>query len=89
MLVYVSLLEHRVVVLADESGFKALGEETIASMRDQALEHLRTKEVGEAFVAAVSVAGKRLAKTLPISRDGNPNELEDHGLTFHPRPDFR
>lgn len=88
VLVYVSLFEHRVVVLADEAGFKALGAETIEMMRDKALEHLRRKEVEKAFTAAVSVAGTRLAKTLPTRRDCHANELEDHVLTFHPRPDF-
>lgn len=88
VLVYVSLFERRVVVLADEAGLDALGTETIEAMRDAALEQLRAKEVAKAFTGAVALAGPRLAKVLPARRDGNPNELEDHVLVFHPRPDL-
>lgn len=86
LLVYVSLVERRVVVLADEEVRAALGDEEISRLRDVAVAGLKRGDFVAAFVGTVEKAAPRLAEVLPADRQLNPNELPDHVLTFHPRP---
>jgi len=86
LLVYVSLFEHRVVILADRRALEALGEERIGAIRDRAVESLKEGEVVDGCIAAIEAAGEVLREAFPVGREVNENELADHVLVFHPRP---
>lgn len=85
LLVYVSLFERRVVILADEAARRALGDETIAGLRDLAVSCLKAGRFADAFVETVERAAPRLAEHLPASRTVEENELSDRLRVFHPR----
>jgi putative membrane protein len=87
LLIYVSLFERRVVILADRNARQALGDERIDELRDQAVAQLRSGQFAESFIAAIESAGHDFAEKLPGERSVNPNELDDHVLCYHPRPD--
>ncbi len=86
LLVYVSLFERRVVVLADSAAREALGDEGIEALRDTAVAHLRRGELPETFQLTVEQAGTILAEKMPAEREANPDELANRVLVFHPRP---
>ena len=86
LLIYVSLFEHRVVILADDQVREALTDQQIEALRDTAVAGLKKHEFTDTFVQTVQQAGELLAETLPADRDLNPDELPNHVLTFHPRP---
>ncbi len=86
LLIYVSLFERRVVVLADQQSRAVLTDEGIEALRDTAVARLRGHRVTEAFVETVQQAGVRLAEALPADRQLDADELSNHVLTFHPRP---
>ncbi|MBK7948344.1 MAG: hypothetical protein IPK00_06285 [Deltaproteobacteria bacterium] len=66
ILIYVSLLEHRVVVLGDEAVDRALGEgESWAAVVDRVLEGIRKGQAAEGIVRAVERCGAMLARPLP------------------------
>jgi putative membrane protein len=85
VLVYASLFERRVVVLAGKAAHDALGEEGLRRIRDAALADLRKGNTAGAFAAAVAEAARLCAYSLPPS-ERNPDELPNLVLVFHPRP---
>jgi len=86
LLVYISLRERRLVVLADEAALGVLGAEGLEGLKDNAAELLAEGRFADAFVKVVEDAGAKLAESLPASREINPDELDNHVLFFHPRP---
>lgn len=86
VLVYVSLFERRVVVLADKRTYDVLGAEGVVALRDLALERLRGGDVAGAFTAAVEAAGERLKTRLPADAAANPDEISNKVLVFPGRP---
>ena len=79
ILIYVSLLEHRVVVLGDEAVDRALGAgESWASVVDCVLEGIRGGQATEGIVRAVERCGAMLARPLP--RDLHDRDEIVHGL---------
>lgn len=84
VLIYISLFERRVIVLADEAARKALGADGIEKLRDLGVEKLRDGARDESFLAVITEATKRLAESFPPS--GSSNEVADEVLVFHPRP---
>lgn len=87
LLIYISLCERRVVILADECAAKALGEDQITTLRDGAVDRLRSAPLAEACMATITAAGKALAEHLPSDEASEENELSNHLLLFHPRPE--
>lgn len=85
VLIYVSLAERRLVVLADQGARPALPDAELEAVRDAALPLLKQGQLAEALVAAVERAANPLAASLPAERD-DVNELPDHVITYHPRP---
>ncbi len=85
VVVFLSLFERRVVVLAGKAANDALGEEGLRRIRDAALEPLKKGKVAEALVAAVAEVAQLSAYALP-PRENNPDELPNRVLVFHPRP---
>ncbi len=86
VLVYVSLFERRVVVLADRRTYDVLGAEGVDALRDIALERLRDGDVAGAFTATVEAAGERLKTRLPADVAANPDEISNKVLIFPGRP---
>lgn len=84
VLVYVSLCERRVVVLADEAAAKVVGQAGLDAARDAAVACLKEGRHEETFIAAISSIEGALAEKLP-ARDG-VNELPDAVLVFAGRP---
>jgi len=85
VLLYLSLFERRVVVLADTGAMAALGPDGIAALRDLAVERLRAGKSVETFTETITTAARRLAAALPpaaVDRDELPNAV----FVFHPRP---
>ncbi len=85
VLLYVSLFERRVVVLADRGVMDALGEPFVRELRDLALARLREGRRKETFIESLRLAAERLAPALPQA-PGNADELPTHLRVFHPRP---
>jgi putative membrane protein len=85
ILVYASLFERRVVVLAGKAAADALGEEGARRIRDAALEHMAKGRPGDAFMAAIQEAAGLVAYALP-PRERQAHELPNKVLVFHPRP---
>ncbi len=86
VLVYVSLFERRVVVLADRRTYDVLGADGVVALRDLALERLRAGDVAGAFTACVEAAGERLKTRLPAAAAANPDEISNKVLVFPGRP---
>lgn len=85
VLVYVSVFERRVVVLADTGAARVLGGDGIDALRNLATERLTRNKRLEAFSDTVGAAAERLAPALPAEAI-NPDELPDALVIFHPRP---
>jgi putative membrane protein len=85
VLVYVSLFERRVQVLADARAMEVLGQAGVDAIRDIAVARLRDGRRPETFIDAIVEAARALAPALPpepVNEDELPNPL----LVFHPRP---
>ena len=86
VLIYVSLFERRVVVLADHQALSVLGESGIEALRDTAVSHLKQGGLVDSFVETINQAATGLAEALPADSEENPDELSNRVLQFHPRP---
>lgn len=84
VLIYVSLCERRVVVLADENAAQAVGQAGLDAARDAAVSSLKDGRREETFIAAISCLSDALSLKMP-AKDA-VNELPDAVLAFHPRP---
>ena len=79
ILIYVSLLEHRVVVLGDEAIDRALApDESWKAVVDCVLDGLRTGRATDGIVRAVERCGAMLAHPLPPAQDDRDEIV--HGL---------
>ncbi|MCA9792714.1 MAG: hypothetical protein KC910_12995, partial [Candidatus Eremiobacteraeota bacterium] len=85
VLLYLSLLERRVVVLADRAAFEVLGQAGVDSLRDLAIEKLKAGERVETLTATVGRAAEMLAERFPCP-DDDVDELPNHLVVIHPRP---
>jgi putative membrane protein len=85
ILVYVSLFERKVMILADNAAMKIVGQEGIDKLRDIAVKHLKQNEREKTFTSTFMEAANMLKDKLP-SGEINPNELSNQILTYHPRP---
>ncbi|MBI1371452.1 MAG: hypothetical protein GC159_01640 [Phycisphaera sp.] len=86
LLIYVSLFERRVIILADAETNAALGEQRIAAMRDAAVESLRAGDYTGAMIGVIHTATETLREALPVDRETDTDELSNHVPTYHPRP---
>lgn len=84
LLVYISLFERRVVVLADRAALEAVGQPFLETLRDVAIEHLKKGDRGQTLLSTVQQASEKLSQELPKS--GDFDELPNHVLCFHPCP---
>jgi putative membrane protein len=85
LLIYVSLAERRVVVLADEGLLKAAGQPFLDELRDLAVSRLREGNRVEAFTDTLKAAGEKLPGFIPLQKN-DANELGNRLLVFRSRP---
>jgi uncharacterized membrane protein len=85
LLIYASLFERRVVVLAAKDAADALGEGGLRELRDLAVNRLREGRRAEMFTDAVRLVAERLREALPAA-GANPDELSNKLMILHPRP---
>lgn len=76
VLIYLSLLEHRVVVMGDRGIHEKMGDEHWGSVRDTIIDGIRRGHPAQGIRAAVENCGKALADHFPIKPD-DTNELPD------------
>ena len=77
ILIFVSLLEHRIEVMADRKIAAILPPETWAGVVEQVLTGIRNGDLSEGLVKAIDTCGAILADKFPIA-PGDKNELRDH-----------
>ncbi len=85
LLIYLSLYEHRAIVLADDGVMSKLGQQFLDDLRDTAIKKLKAGKRKESFTATIARATEKLAEALPIQQD-DTNELPDALICIHPRP---
>lgn len=85
LLIYISLHEHRLTVLADRGAAKVLGDDGLKALRDAGLWRLAQGGKGTAFEDVLKVAAGRLAEAFPHHAE-DQNELADALLFVHPFP---
>jgi putative membrane protein len=76
VLLYLSLLEHRAEIVADEAIHSRVAAEAWGEAMAALVEHVKAGRVGEGMALAVDKIGALLAECLPPTLD-NPNELPD------------
>lgn len=86
LLIYASLFERRIVILADRQVNEALGEQELERLRDVAVAHLKDGAFEQAFLDVIREAEPMLAERLPAERELNANELANHVVMYHPSP---
>jgi putative membrane protein len=86
VLIYVSLFERRVVVMADRRAREALGQEGIDALMELARSRLREGRRAATFLDTITEAATRLAPSLPPGEE-SPDELPNRLRLFHPRPE--
>lgn len=76
ILLFVSLMEHRAVVLADQAIASPLPSETWNEVIDLLLTGIRQKKAAQGFTKAIEKSGLLLATHFPI-QSGDKNEIHD------------
>lgn len=74
VLVFVSLTEHRALILADKPVMATLSQDFLNQTLTELLQHLGKRELEAGLVQTVSVLGASLAKTFPV-QPGDRNEV--------------
>jgi putative membrane protein len=79
ILIFVSLMEHQVVVLADQGISSRLPADTWSNLVHQLVASIKAKRFGEGLSTAVEECGKILQEKFPRAANDR-NELKDHIL---------
>jgi len=77
VLLYVSVAEHHVELLADAGIHARVPAGTWDQVVDKLTARVKTGQIGEGFIEAVNTVGAQLATHFPAA-GVNPNELPDH-----------
>jgi len=77
ILLFVSLMEHRAVVLADRAIAEKLGADVWQEVVDLLIEGVKRKDLADGMSTAIQRCGELLNPHFPISPD-DANELRDH-----------
>lgn len=85
LLLYVSLFEHRAVVLADAGLMEKLGQPFLDRLRDVAVTQLKARQPLATLLDTIAVAADELAAALPAKSDDS-DELPNALVLIHPRP---
>jgi putative membrane protein len=76
ILLFVSLLERRVVVLVDEAVAEKLGENHLEEIRDKVLSGIRDKNLGDGLSQGIDRIGELLAESFPAGEE-RQNEINN------------
>lgn len=76
LLIYVSLFEHRAMILADQVVLEKLGQEKLDLLCQHLTEGLHQGAATDAICSVIQTAGQQLAEVLP-RQEGAANELSD------------
>lgn len=85
VLMYVSLFEHKVIVLADDGAMKALDLSALDAICAAAVANIKAGKRAATFLEAIETLQPLLAKELPIG-EGDVDELPNRLVCIHPRP---
>lgn len=77
VLIFVSLVEHRCIILADETIAKEVVDETWEKAVQLLLEGIRSKKASEGFCKAIDFCSDILSQKFPAQRN-NEDEIENH-----------
>jgi putative membrane protein len=77
ILLFLSIMEKKAVVLADESIAKKLPPETWKQICDEMIHGIQLGKTADGLVTAIEKCGQILARHFPPTAE-NPNELKDH-----------
>ncbi len=77
ILVYVSLMEHRAVVLGDQAIAKKIAPDKWQETVDRLIKGVKEKNLSEGFCEAITLCGDILENHFPIQAN-NRNELKNH-----------
>jgi putative membrane protein len=77
VLIFISLMEHRAVVLADKAINDKVAKDTWREVCDQLIVGIKKKHLGQAICQAVLTSGEIMTPEFPIQSD-DENELRDH-----------
>ena len=83
LLLYLSLFERRVVVMADEAVRSALSDERIQQLCNLAVVEIKAGRIETVFETLMSEVEETLVEKLPCDRELDANELENHILLAH------
>ncbi len=86
VLIYLSILERRVVVIGDRGIHEKMGEQHWHAVRDRIILGIRQGRAREGICDAISTCGKALAEHFP-HREDDVNELSDSVIDRKVRPD--
>jgi putative membrane protein len=76
ILLFISLMEHEVCIIADEGLLKNIAQENLNSLAQELADGIRRKELTESLLRCISSCGKFLETHYPIKKD-DVNELPD------------
>lgn len=85
LLVYISLFERRVHVVASNSMNEKIGHDKLEQVKDIILDHFINKDYAKGLELASLNVGEVLSENFPSSAEST-NHLSDHIRLFHPRP---
>ena len=85
VLIYVTLFEREVVILADRIALQAIEDSGLTHLRDIAVGQLKSGNRLEALTATVQAAAEILKTNLPAD-DKDGSVLPDQLICIHPRP---
>lgn len=77
ILIFVSLMEHQVVIIGDEGISQKISQEDWQQAIDLLLKGLKSKNLCQGFVNALDWSGEKLATHFPKT-ENNSNELKNH-----------
>jgi putative membrane protein len=80
VLIFLSLLERRVQVLADEAINRRVSEATWSGIVDTVVEGVKRGHAADALCRAITTCGDTLAEHFPARPGDNPNELGDEAV---------
>ena len=83
VLIYLSVFERRIVILADQSCKNGLGMEKIQEICSSTIEKLKAGNYRDAILLALDQLSTQLTASLPATRQLAENELSDRVLVFH------
>lgn len=85
VLLYISLFERKVAILADQASLETLTQQGVEQLRDLAVSRLKEDKRAEAVIDTIHDAAARLEEAHPCA-DDDQDELPNQLVFFHPRP---